>query len=423
MAENQVKRKTIDSLYVGKSTIFKIFLLGGVVIISAVFIWYTFNVIDVLQKDTRSQVDKYVKLWQLVVNANMSGTELNVIFDEIILKANFPIIVLDQDRVPILSRNIDGVESGDFSEQSIEKLKQAAQEMVAAKGEFPLVYYGETDSIVNYFCYGDSEVINQLKMMPFIEIGIIVAFMVVAMIGFQNIRRSEERHIWVGMAKETAHQLGTPISSLLGWLEVMESEKDSGCIKADDSKLFDDTIHNMQVDIDRLQKVANRFGKIGSIPELQPMDLNSIVKDAVDYYRRRVPFEGKGITIHYHPDSNLPQVMLNAELLSWAIENMLKNALQSVDAKSGIISISTTAHGNHDDAILRIVDNGKGISSAAARKIFRAGFTTKKRGWGLGLTLVKRIIEEYHGGTVYLESSKPGETIFVMQLPLHTDKG
>ena len=249
MTKESKKRSKVDSLYIGKSTIFKIFLLGGVVIISAVFIWYTFDVIDALKKDTRSQVEKYVKLWQLAANSNLSGTELQFIFDEVIVKANFPIVVLDGNRIPIHSRNVEDVTPGDNSEETINRLKKVADDMVQLNGDFPLVYKSESDSFVNYFCYGDSKVINELKIMPFVEIGIILTFMIVAMIGFQNIKKSEERLIWVGMAKETAHQLGTPISSLMGWLEILKTEKETHSITTEDEHLFDETMTNMRIDV------------------------------------------------------------------------------------------------------------------------------------------------------------------------------
>jgi len=417
MAQTGIKRKTVDSLYVGKSTIFKIFLLGGVAIISALFIWYTFDVIDKLKEDTRSQVEKNVKFWQLAANANLSSTELQFIFDEIIAEANFPIIVLDENRMPISSRNVKDLQPGDYSPETMQLLKDVADNMVRLNGDVPLIITSGSDSIINYFCYGDSEVINELKIMPFVEVGIILVFMIIAMIGFQNIRKSEERLIWVGMAKETAHQLGTPISSLMGWLEILKTEKEAGTLTTEDEQLFDETMINMKTDVIRLEKVANRFGKIGSIPELTKYQLNDLVQDAVDYYRRRLPFEGKGIKIIFET-SDIPQVNLNPELLGWALENIIKNALQSVDPKTGHILLTTSKPENINCVTLEILDNGKGISASAARKIFRAGFTTKKRGWGLGLTLVKRIIEEYHGGRIMLKKSKPGETLFEIQFPI-----
>jgi len=383
-----------------------------VAVISAVFIWYTFDVIGQLQTDARAQVDRYVRMWQLAANSPTSGTELQFIFDEIIVKATFPIIVLDADHEPIHWRNIENVATGDTSAETLSRLKRVAVEMMEQNGEFPL-YFGERK--LNYFCYGDSEAINQLRMMPFVEIGIVLAFLIVGLIGFQNIRRSEERKIWVGMAKETAHQLGTPITSLMGWLEVARTE----CrpeVEAGRQPLLDETMGNMSTDVKRLEKIANRFGQIGSIPEMDTHDLNSLVQETVEYYRRRLPYEGEGIKLTFTP-AELPPVELNYGLLGWALENLLKNALQAVDSREGRINIRTELLAGAGNVRIEIADNGAGISSAAARKIFRAGFTTKKRGWGLGLTLVKRIVEEYHGGRVALAGSAPEETVFEILLP------
>ncbi|MCK4606022.1 MAG: HAMP domain-containing histidine kinase [candidate division Zixibacteria bacterium] len=402
----------VDALYIGRSTIFKIFLLGGVAVISAVFIWYTFDVIGQLQTDTRAQVDKYVRIWQLAANSPTSGTELQFIFDEIIVKATLPIIVLDADREPIHWRNIGNVAAGDTTTETLSRLRRVAADMMEQNGEFPL-YFGERK--LNYFCYGDSDAINRLRMMPFVEIGIVLAFLIVGIIGFQNMRRSEERKIWVGMAKETAHQLGTPITSLMGWLEVTRTECQPE-VEAGHRPLFDQTMGNMSTDVKRLEKIANRFGQIGSIPEIEPHDLNSLVQETVEYYRRRLPFGGEGIKLTFSP-AELPPVELNYGLLGWALENLLKNALQAVDSREGRISIRTELLAGADNVRIEISDNGAGIPSAAARKIFRAGFTTKKRGWGLGLSLVKRIVEEYHGGWVSLAGSKPGETVFEILLP------
>jgi len=401
-----------SELYVGKSTLLKIFLLGGIAIVSALFIWYTFNVIEKLQIDTREQVVKYVKLWQMAANSQTDGTELQFVFDEIIVKATFPIIVLDDKDQPVSWRNLPGISETDTSQVTLQEIKREAQGMVAHNGRFELHFAGEH---VNYLLYGDSQVINDLRRMPFIQIGIVVAFMIVGIIGFQNIRRSEERHIWVGMAKEAAHQLGTPISSLMGWLEVIESED---CSEADSGKAaLASTVENMKVDVDRLQRVANRFGMIGSIPDLKPSNLNERVAEVVDYYRRRLPFQGEGIRIQVEA-GDIPPLPLNPELFTWGLENLIKNALQAVDSKSGRIDVRTSVSTDKRNGVIEVQDNGKGITAAAARKIFRPGFTTKKRGWGLGLTLTKRIVEDYHGGRIWLERSRPGETVFRAEFPL-----
>ncbi len=409
-------RGTSD-LYIGKSTLFKSFLLIGVAVISATFIWYTLTVIDQLKRDTRSQVEKYVKLWQFAVNANVTGPELEFIFDEIIVKATFPIIVVDNDRIPRHWRNVHGIEPTDTTAATLEALKREAEDMRRENGEFQ-IQFGEMS--VNYLYYGNPELVERLRVMPFVEIGLVLAFMLVGVIGFQNIRRSEERLIWVGMAKETAHQLGTPISSLMGWIEMLGS--DERVCDPGKSSLLNETVENMTVDVHRLQRVANRFGQIGSVPELIPSDLNQVIRDTVTYFKRRLPFEGKGIQITF-TEGPIPHVPLNAELFSWALENLVKNALQAVDARTGRVAVATSLSVGESTVVIDITDNGGGIAAAAVRKIFRPGFTTKKRGWGMGLTLVKRIVEEYHSGHVLLLRSKPGETVFQIELPVVTSKG
>ncbi len=414
MADTSKNTGFVDRLHIGKSTFFKIFLLLGVAVISGVFIWYTFQVIEELNKNTRSQIDKYVKLWQMVASSPTSSQETQFVFDEIIVKAEFPIIVLDENDQPVHWRNIENISPTDYSETAKAVLIKEAGNMIDQHGRISLEF---GSGRVNYFCYGDSKVIKQLTMMPFIEIGIVLAFMIVAFIGFQNIKRSEERNIWVGMAKETAHQLGTPISSLMGWIEVMAGETETSKINDNEKKQLNDALGNMLVDVNRLNKIANRFGQIGSIPALQECDLNLLLRDTVEYYRRRLPFEGHGIAIELST-GEIPTLKLNNELFSWAIENLIKNSLQVVDSRTGKIEIKTEQHQSQKCVIIEVIDNGPGITKVAARKIFRAGFTTKKRGWGLGLTLVRRIVEEYHSGRVILKKSSPGQTIFEIQLPI-----
>ncbi len=406
-----MSKKNNLKLSIGATTLFKLFLLIGIVAISLVFIWYTLDVIGQLKAEAERTANSYVRLWQMAANENTSGSGVQIIFEEVIEKANFPVIIADPDGEPIFWRNIENIIDNDPSPEALSKVRKIAQEMQHDKDRIALYF---EDKVISYFYYGDSKVIRQLQYMPFVEIGLVGAFILIGFIGFQNIRRSEERHIWVGMAKETAHQLGTPISSLLGWLEIgIEQCK----TKNADGMSPEDVFEQMKVDIIRLRRVANRFGQIGSQPEWKEVNIDSLLEESVAYYRHRLPFNGKGIEIGY-VGSNLPSVPINGELFTWVIENLIKNAMQSVNPNSGRINLSAYQTEDCRCIIIDVKDNGVGIPTGIARKIFRPGFTTKKRGWGLGLTLARRIVEEYHRGKIALVRSKPGETLFRIVLPI-----
>jgi hypothetical protein len=409
------EKKSNIRLAIGGTTIFKLFLLAGIVLISIVFVYYTLDVIGQLKLDAEKMAASFVKLWQLAASDNTSGGEVQIIFEEVIKKANFPVVIADLERKPIFWRNIAGIIDNDPSPDARTKVEKIATEMRQSKGETPLKF-GETT--ISYFYYGDSPVIRQLQWMPFVEIGLVGAFILIGFVGFQNIRRSEERHIWVGMAKETAHQLGTPISSLMGWLEILGNRPtlEKG---ADYPPEIDDAeiSSQMKTDVGRLQRVANRFGQIGSMPELREVDLNALLEETACYYRRRLPFDGQGIQINCK-FGELPQLLLNGELLTWAVENLIKNSLQAVDSKDGRVDIISCMAKDSSSVIIQVIDNGPGIAPGTARKLFRPGFTTKKRGWGLGLTLARRIVEEYHRGKIVLLKSRPGETVFQIALPV-----
>ena len=400
---------------VGGTTIFKLFLLVGIVAISIVFTWYTLDVVRQLKADAEQMVTSYVRLWQLAANESSTGQEVQVIFEEVIKKANFPVVITGTDGEPVFWRNISGIVDNDPSEKTLRKVKALIREMKEDKGEFPLYF---EEMVISYFYYGDSKVIHQLQMMPFIEIGLVLAFLIIGFIGFQNIRRSEERHIWVGMAKEAAHQLGTPISSLMGWLELLSAGKAKKSDTENQTGFGEDEIFSqMKTDVKRLRRVANRFGQIGSKPDYTEVDMNELLGETVNYFRRRLPFDGQGLEIHFKK-GGIPLVSLNGELFAWVIENLIKNSLQAVDPQTGQIELKTTQVENGRYIVIELTDNGKGIPIGIVRKIFRPGFSTKKRGWGLGLTLTKRIVEEYHRGKIILVKSQPGNTIFRIIFPV-----
>jgi len=401
------KKKDNPGGYAEYSWFFKGFMIIGVIIVAFIFIYYTQVVISELKENSSRVVNAYAKLWQLVALESTTGQEIGLIFEEVIQKSQFPIVVTDAQGEPQAWREVD-IPWDDTSHLSGQRLKEIIRKMDEEKEPIP-IFYGESQENTIYLHYGDPRIIARLRWMPVVQIGVVFLLGLVAFISFRNIKRSEQRSIWVGMAKETAHQLGTPLSSLLGWLELLKEECETK---------YKENIQNMEKDIRRLEKIANRFGQIGSLPELKPFQLNQIVSEVIAYFKAKLPHNGLGVHIKENL-SPLAEVDLNSDLISWVVENLIKNSLEAVDPKEGIIQIWTRTDQNQKAVLLGVTDNGKGIPSGEQKKIFTPGYTTKKRGWGLGLSLTKRIVEEYHSGKIYLAESIPDiKTTFVLVLPL-----
>ena len=363
-----------------------LFLLGFILVI---FLFtYTQGIVNELRKDNGEIVKLYAEIIAQTIS-DENDTNLDFVFDEIIQKAQFPIIYSNNKKDPVYSKNINTDKS------NLRKIQSTMDEQNEA---IPLRYTNpQTNEIIliGYLHYGDSSQIEKLKWLPFIEIGAITLFILLGFISFSIIRNSEKRNIWVGMARETAHQLGTPISSLMGWLEWMKNKPN------DQEKIIDD----ISLDLERLQQVSDRFSKMGSETKIEEVHLSNIVDNIVLYFNRRIPSMGKSIIIENQLESDL-KIRANGILISWAIENVVKNAIDALD-NEGIISLKSKFE--KKSIIIVIEDSGKGISRKNWKNIFRPGFSTKEHGWGLGLSLTSRIINEIHGGSIYVSQSKPGQ--------------
>ncbi len=387
--------------------VFKAFIFFGTIAIAALFMIYTQFLINGLQENIKRDVRMWAKLWELAGAEDSSPRVNAVVFEEIIQKAYFPIIVTDHHRNPVLWARIPGVADTDTSQAGFKIIQEYRDRMLNENGETPVAWNGQ---IIQYILYDYPPLVRQLQLMPIIEIAVVGVFLIVGFVGFRNIQRAEQRNIWVGMAKETAHQLGTPLTSLMGWLEVIETDLKEGRLKSEDNSVsqLDNVLLKMRNDVHRLDRVANRFGQIGSIPETTPYDINPLIQEVVNYYCQRLPHAGKGICVRFTPQPGL-WAKVNPELFTWVIENLIKNSLQSCDQKSGEIDLRASLDSTNTKVIITVTDNGGGIPQKAQRKIFETGFTTKKRGWGLGLTLARRIIQEYHQGRIELKESIPNQ--------------
>ena len=251
-------------------------------------------------------------------------------------------------------------------------------------------------------------------VMPIVLVVVFSTILIVGFLSYRRIKTVEQASIWGGLAKETAHQLGTPISSLMGWVELsMELDKQQG-----DSKTTE-IYANMQSDLTRLQRITERFGKIGSYPQQTRIDINTVIGDAVAYFQKRLPNLSKQVELRV-VDRKLPEIVANADLLQWVFENLIRNSLDAIDKENGVIEIDPRLHPKEHQIVIRYRDNGQGIPRQNRNKIFRPGMTTKKHGWGLGLTLVKRIIEAYHHGQIRLVHTSSQGTTFEIVLPVET---
>ena len=363
-----------------------LFLLGFVLIIF--LLSYTQNIVNELRSDNGEIVKLYAEIIAETIS-DENDANLDFVFDKIIQKAQFPIIYSNNQREPIYSKNINKDKS---------KLKKIQLTMDEQNEAIPLRYANPLTNeiiLIGYLHYGDSNQIEKLKWLPFIEIGAITLFIFLGFISFSIIRNNEKRNIWVGMARETAHQLGTPISSLMGWLEWLKNKPN------DQDKIIND----ISIDLDRLQQVSDRFSKMGSETKLKEIHLSSIVDNVVLYFNHRIPSMGKSIIIKNKLVSNI-KIKANGILISWAIENVIKNAIDALE-NEGIITLKSNM--DKKNIIIEVQDSGKGILRKDWKNIFRPGFSTKEQGWGLGLSLTSRIIKDIHGGDIYVSKSKQGK--------------
>lgn len=256
-----------------------------------------------------------------------------------------------------------------------------------------VVELSKQPSIINKYYYGKSKLQNEVSYYPIIQLIIVALFIIITLITISTRNKSTQNLVWAGMAKEAAHQLGTPLSSLQGWVELLKEKEGN-----------EKMITEMGKDVDRLRLVSDRFGKIGSTPQLEEMNITAHIQNMVDYIKRRSP-ERVIFSVTNNGDDEV-MAMINAALFDWVIENLLKNALDSMEGKGNIsVNIKNEIAG----VLIDVTDTGKGISKQNISRIFKPGFTTKKRGWGLGLTLCKRIIEQYHKGELFVKNSEPGK--------------
>ncbi len=377
-----------------------LFLLGIFLVITG--IWYSQHLVSILKKQATEYVKFRIKFLEVSLNNPTSNTDINFLFNEVIQHADYPLIYTDTQNNPRSWRNIspeiDNKPIEEFSKKDSLILFKALERIKKENPPIPIKYQNKV--ILGYYYYGYPKVIYQLRIFPYMAVGAALLFGLLGYLGFSYIKKSEQQSIWIGMAKETAHQLGTPLSSISGWVELLslsDTHKETAIVE-------------IKNDLQRLTKIANRFSKIGSRPELQPVDIKPLIENVVSYYQRRLPNMQKKVIIKTILPPQEVILNINQELFEWVLENLIKNSIDSIlPNRDGLITIKISLQKEKKWVVIDISDNGRGIQSQNKRHIFRPGFSTKKRGWGLGLSLARRIIENYHGGKLFLKETKINE--------------
>jgi len=360
-------------------------------------IFYSQYLAKKIAKDERQKVEQWVEASKSLLDPNITDTKLasKIILDN----HDIPIIATNEKDSITDYVNLDSAKAINDKEYLSKKLKSLRVI------NDPIIYIDPIDSTkTNKYYYGHTSLLNEVRYYPLVQLLIVGLFIIITLISLRSSYRSVQNQVWAGMAKETAHQLGTPVSSLEGWIEMLKE-------KPENEKI----VHELEKDVGRLRLVSDRFGKIGSIPQLEMTDIVKQVTSMVEYMKKRAT--GKvSFILNTHGQQEL-FAMISAPLFDWVIENLLKNALDAMEGKGTIaIDIKKEKEEIHVD----ITDTGKGISKQNIARVFKPGFTTKKRGWGLGLSLSRRIIEQYHKGEIFVKSSEVGKgTTFRIVLKDH----
>lgn len=354
-----------------------------------------------LVRDLKHEEQRKMEIWAEAMRSLNSAdeyTDLTLVLTVLNSNSTIPVVVLDREGEVQDYRNIPLREGS--AEEQMRAVKRKAQSMMDA-GRVIRVYLSSTDYME--ICYADSLLLRRLAWWPYVQLGLVFVFVVVAIFALLSSKRAEQNKVWVGLSKETAHQLGTPISSLMAWQEMLRETYPD-----------DELLPEMGKDVERLQRIAERFSKIGSLPELRPESLNEVLSAVTQYISRRA-------SNRVRLTCTVPQqpliVPMCSSLFEWVVENLCKNAIDAMDGQG---SITLTASTEGALAVVEVADTGKGIPKNKFRTVFTPGFTTKKRGWGLGLSLAKRIVEEYHHGRIYVKNSEVGRgTTFRIELKMH----
>ena len=376
----------------------KIVLVATAVIIAVASLVVSQVLIHDLFVEEHNKMEVWAEAMRSLNSAD-ENTDISLVLKVINENNTIPVVVMDKEGNAQFFRNID-VREGTY-EDSLRNAAILGQRLLNEGKNIRIVADESSKDDYVDVCYDDSLMLKRLATYPYVQLGVVLIFVVVAIFALLTSKKAEQNKVWVGLSKETAHQLGTPISSLMAWTEILKENYPD-----------DELIPEMDKDVKRLQLIADRFSKNGSLPEPVPTSLTEVMEHVIDYMDRRT--SKKVRMVRDFPENDVI-VRINASLFEWVIENLSKNAVDAMGAEGGTITLHVEE--SQTRVIIEVSDTGKGIRKKDIGNVFRPGFTTKKRGWGLGLSLAKRIIEEYHKGQIFVKSSEVGKgTVFRIEL-------
>lgn len=362
----------------------KLYLVLCAAIIGIGSLLYTQRLVKVLAREEQKKVELWAEATRQLANVSLAGQDFGFPLQVVQYNTTIPVILVDQDENITMHRNLDSLK--------MENPAYMSRQLQKMKDENPPIEVDLGDGMVNYVYYRNSTLLTKLTVYPYIQLGVILLFILVAYFAFSASRKAEQNQVWVGLSKETAHQLGTPTSSLIGWVELLKE-------KHHDKRL----VGELEKDAGRLEQITERFSKVGSKPVLKDENIILILRESIDYMKSRT---SKQVNFLFESDKSEVSSPINHSLFQWVVENLCKNAVDAMDGK-GDLNISVFDMGRH--AYIDFRDTGKGIQKNRHKTIFKPGFTTKQRGWGLGLSLAKRIVEIYHKGKIFVLQSEPGK--------------
>ncbi|GAB5466130.1 MAG: ATP-binding protein [Candidatus Kapaibacteriales bacterium] len=372
---------------------------------------YTQSLVNDLLDREQKLLSLYLEIYEQLLDPESDPNQVYSMLSQMEENMTLPFLMTDAKDNPIypfedFSRNIDIPQSA-----SVEAKRRFMIDKVESFGDLyqPIEFKDDTGKLLNKFYYSHSPYIDQISYFPVVAISIVIFIISIGFFTFSNFKQNEEQKVWIGMSKEAAHQLGTPLSSLLAWIEIIR-------YSIDDPAQIQEALSEMSKDAQRLNTIATRFSKIGSEPELKRENIKELIETTAYYFDKRLPNLGRKVVIVRKYDEKPLYVKINLELFSWVFENLIKNAAEAIESKHGTITFS--AYKSSGKVVITVRDTGKGMSKKVKKNVFSPGYTTKKRGWGLGLSLTKRIVEEYHKGKIVIRDSAPGiGTTFQIELP------